>query len=253
MTRRTRVLAIVMVGAAVPACSVLAGLTENYRVADGSSPTGEGGNGDEDGALPDGFIPDGGADALPDQVEADGGNFCDRVNQLNADFCDDFEDAPLTTDSGVPPNWSRLQNDNGAMVRVVAGGKDGARGLDVDGTIGNTMLSRNVFLVKTLARAEAPEVYLTYDVDFDFKVLESGADYLRWASSTSRAFRRKTMGRPCTRRTTWSDDSTQRGPLFPLRLARGTTRISHSATRPPGRRSIASSRSMERAARRSST
>ena len=179
MTRRMRGVALVLLGVAVPACSVLAGLTDDYRLAGDSAST-EGGSADgavdKDGALPDGFVPgDGGPDALPDQLVGDGGRFCDTVAKAHLDFCEDFENAPLAT--GTPPNWT-VKNDIGAVFKVAAGGMTGgARGLDVDGTTASTNTSRNAYLVRTLPAALSPGNYLSYDLQFDFMMVESGADY----------------------------------------------------------------------------
>jgi|GEM_PF-2401621 len=184
MTRRLRVLAIVMLGAAVPACSVLAGLTEDYRLADGGgvTPPGEGGtdgNPDKDGTLPDGFVPDGGTDAPIDQLVADGGPFsCATVDKTNLDYCNDFEDGAA---SAMAPNayWTGIQNSSGAPITIVAGsGFSNTHGLDVDSTTAATG-SRNIFLHKTLGAALPIGSYLRYDVEFEFKVVSPLAgDYL---------------------------------------------------------------------------
>lgn len=184
MTRRKRFLALVALGAAVPACSMIAGLTEDdYRfVGDGgTTPTGEGGEGgpDKDGALPDGFIPgqDGGVDAPLDQLVADGGTFCKSVDKTNLDFCEDFEDGPTTATTAV---WTGIANSHAATIKVVdnAGLGELSRGLDIDSSSAITT-SRNIYLHKTLPANQAITAYLQYDVEFDFKLLQSVTnDYL---------------------------------------------------------------------------
>lgn len=186
MTRRMRAIAIVALGAAVPACTAIAGLTDDYHLADGGAGvTGEGGGADgsvdKDGALPDGFVPgqDGGPDAKVDQVVPDGGPFsCATIDKTDLDYCNDFEDGAA---SATAPNtyWTGIQNSSGAPITVVAGaGFDGSHGLDVDSTTAASG-SRNIYLHKTLGAAQAIGNYLRYDVEFDFKVVSPVAgDYL---------------------------------------------------------------------------
>jgi hypothetical protein len=183
MKRRMRGLAIFAVAIAMPACTALAGLTEDYRyVGDGGPGVGgEGGGegGTVDGALPDGFVPgqDGGPDAPIDRFVTDGGAFCDSVDRANGfDFCDDFEATALG--AGKPAGWTSLQNGIGATVAVVAGGHaGGSRGLDIVTNVGAGG-SRNVYLVKTLAANKPnPADYLQYDIDFDFMVVTSATVY----------------------------------------------------------------------------
>lgn len=175
MRRRTRGLVLVVLGVAASACTAIAGLTEDYRLAgDGTTTEGGAGDGnlDKDGALPDGGQ-DGGPDALP---ATDGGKrFCDGVTKdVTLDFCEDFEDAPLAV--GKPPDWSSLKNTADASVAVVTGGKSGStRMLEVDSLTAST--SRNIYLVRMLARTQPPEKYLKYEVEFDFILFESGPDY----------------------------------------------------------------------------
>jgi len=171
----------VMLGAAVSACNVIAGLSDDYRVGDGGTgPTGEGGgadgNADKDGALPDGFAPDGGADALPDQLVTDGGRFCDTVDKVGLDFCNDFEDGPTAATTAT---WTGIQNTLAATIKVVdnAGLNESSRGLDVDSASASTA-SRNIFLHKTLPGAKPIGDYLRYDVEFDFKLLASADAYV---------------------------------------------------------------------------
>ena len=174
MTRPMRVLALVLLGAAVPACTALAGLTDDYRLADAGGAGA--GNADRD-ALSEGFVPgqDGGADALVDQLGT--ARYCDTVAKP-FDFCNDFEDGDP---AAVPPEWTGVANTLAASIKVVAGaGTNGSRVLDVDSTTSSTS-SRNIILHKTLA-AGKPNAgdYLRYEVEFDFQVLACpvGVNYL---------------------------------------------------------------------------
>jgi hypothetical protein len=182
MTRRMRVIALVALCAAAPACTLIAGLTEDYRVVDGGvSPTGEGGGTDgsdsKDGALPDGFVPgtDGG-DAKNDQVVPDGGPFSCGT-ETDWDFCEDFE---LGASAATTAVWTGIANSHAATIKVVdnAGLNEKSRGLDID-SMSSSTTSRNIYLHKTLPANKAISAYLEYDIDFDFKLISSlGNDYV---------------------------------------------------------------------------
>ena len=55
MSRRMRVLGVMMLGVVAPACTMLAGLTEDYAYKPGANEAGGDGTIDQDGALADGF------------------------------------------------------------------------------------------------------------------------------------------------------------------------------------------------------
>jgi hypothetical protein len=175
---RLRAVALVLLGASVPACNVLAGLTDEYRVADDAGA--DGGTADKDGALADGFVPgqEGGADALVDQGSG-GGRFCEKADKTNLVFCNDFEDGDT---AAKVPIWTSIENTLGAKITVVdnAGLNETSRGLDVDSTSGSTS-TRNIILHQLLP-VEKPNVgdYMQYDVELDFKVVENpvASDYL---------------------------------------------------------------------------
>lgn len=179
MTRRMRVLALMMLGAAVPACSVLAGLTEDYRYAPdgGTSPTGEGGSGDgnvdKDGALPDGFVPgrDGGADAPPDQLAADGG-FCEQYGSgANVRFCDDFD---LST-SGPKWGWDDYTSSSAALTRengIGTGGSYAIRSTVTSAPAGGSSAS--------LRRQLGPDqfnAFQTQELSFSFRINKKSTLY----------------------------------------------------------------------------
>jgi hypothetical protein len=175
MAQRMRMFAIVGLAAGVAACSMLAGLTEDYRYS-GTTSSNEGGDGaGSDGRLPDGFVPgeDGGTDAL---AIPDGAKFCDTISDASLDLCEDFELSPQT--AGLPKDWARLQNDVDASVKVMPNiGVGMSVGLDVD-SISTSSGSRNTFIVRTLPATNAPAAYLLYEIDFDFKLLESAVNYV---------------------------------------------------------------------------
>lgn len=185
MTRQMRVLAIVMLGAAVPACSVLAGLTEDYRLADGGvTPPGDGGadgDDDKDGALPDGFVPDGGTDAPIDQLVADGGRFCDSVAQQGLQFCTDFEN----DDGGVfaPP----LNDVGGTATLTPTGGTDGSTGLQFTMAYPTGPGSKHFWMAKPLASGNGPSFYQHYEVQFDVRI-PSGTSTLYYVALGTLSF-----------------------------------------------------------------
>lgn len=170
-----RMFVVVGLAAGAAACSVLAGLTEDYRYSATTSSS-EGGDGaGSDGRLPDGFVPgeDGWTDAL---ATTDGARFCDTVSTASLDFCEDFELSPQT--AGMPKGWTRLQNDVDASVKVMPSiGVDMSVGLDVD-SVSTGSGSRNTFVVRTLPATSLPATYLVYEIDFDFKLLESAVNYV---------------------------------------------------------------------------
>lgn len=132
MTRRTRGIALVMFGVAMSACTAIAGLTDEYRLADGGGSAGEGGsadgNVDKDGALPDGFVPgtDGGADALPDQLVATDAGFCQQYGAAtDVTYCDDFE---LAT-SGPKWGWDDFTTTGATLARETGIGVKGSAAL----------------------------------------------------------------------------------------------------------------------------
>jgi hypothetical protein len=171
MTRQMRGLALVIFGAAVSACTALAGLTDDYRLANGDGTAGEGGSTDgnvgKDGALPDGFVPgsDGGADATQDQLVGDGGAFCDSVPQMGLEVCDDFENDGSTT-------WT-TNNDVGAgATSMIAptGGMNGSAGLQLAINLPVGSPSKHFWKAKLLPQGNNPTTYQHYEVQFDFRV-----------------------------------------------------------------------------------
>lgn len=184
MPRRARsnakaLVALATFAAALAACNLIAGLTEDYSVVsgDGSTPSGEaGGDGpvDPDGAKDGSPNTDGGQDGTitPDALPP--ARYCDSLDASGLDFCHDFEDDTL----GVMPTWSRFQKDLGtdASIEVSAeGGLGGSRGLVFETYTASTG-NRNTFLVETLAATKQPGDFLSYDIEFDFLVVASLPD-----------------------------------------------------------------------------
>ena len=92
------------------------------------TPTGEGGDGndDKDGALPDGFVPDGGTDAPIDQLVASDGRFCERVGDAsNVEFCDDFEH----DDGGPKWGWDDVTTVASSLTRENGIGTNGSNAI----------------------------------------------------------------------------------------------------------------------------
>jgi hypothetical protein len=176
-----RVLALVALGAAVSACTAIAGLTDDYHLAGdagGVGPGSEGGGGDgnvdKDGALPDGFVPgqDGGADAPIDQVVPEGGTFCDQYGSaLNVKYCDDFE---LTT-SGPKWGWDDFTTSSATIVRengIGAGGSAALRATVTSAPAGGS----SAYLRKQMA-PDPFTSFLTQELSFSFSVSKKSTTY----------------------------------------------------------------------------
>lgn len=234
MGRRMRVLAIVALGTALSACTMLAGLTDDYRFVDGGvSSTGEGGGTDgndgKDGALPDGGSFRRTAAGMRRAIRLYRTASCGT--QPSFDYCNDFEDGPA---SAMSPNayWTGIQNSSAAPITVVAGsGVGNTHGLDIDSTTAASG-SRNIYLHKTLGAALAIGTYLRYDVEFDVKVVSPVAgDYLavgvlNFTGSRRRGRRRRLSdGRPRRAADAQGDWRDQRArhmaPRAPRARARG--------------------------------
>jgi hypothetical protein len=178
MARKARSIVIVAVCAgALVACNLIAGLTEDYAY---NAANGDGGPGSTDGntdgmgltegSTTDSPSGDAGTDAKNDAIT---GRFCDGVDKTGLDFCADFEDDPV----GVAPAWTPGLNDTtgvDASVKVMASaGHDSARGLDIQCDTSNTGISRNSFFARTLPPTDAPATFLSYDIEFDFRLVSS--------------------------------------------------------------------------------
>lgn len=164
MARRMRVCALVLIGAVAPACTMLAGLTDDYAYKPGATAN-EGGDGtvDQDGAFPDGFVPpqDGGMDVKADQV-ADAGPFCENVAQFGLQWCSDFEN----DDGGV---FMPLNDVSGTASLAATGGTGGSTGLQFAMT-NSAGGSKHFWYAKVLASGNGPSFYQHYEVQFDVRV-----------------------------------------------------------------------------------
>lgn len=186
MTRRTRGLALVILGAAVSACTAIAGLTDDYRLADGGGSAGEGGSGDgnvdKDGALPDGFVPgtEGGADAKLDQQVTDGGSFCDSVEKSGLQFCTDFD----SDDGGA---FSTVNDVSGTAALAPGAGTNGSMGYQFMMTYPSGGASKHFWLAKALAAGNPPSFYQHYEVQFDVRIA-SGTSTLYYVALGTLSF-----------------------------------------------------------------
>ncbi len=170
MTRRTRGLALVLFALAVPACTALAGLTDDYRLADAGGTATEGGSGDgnvdKDGALSEGSTPgDGSADATNDQLVGDGGAFCATVPTQG-----------LENGNGGPwiPN---NDGDGGTSTVTPTGGANGSAGFQFTMNDPTGSSSKHLWMAKLLPGANDPTTYRHYELQFDFRVLSGTLPY----------------------------------------------------------------------------
>lgn len=175
---RARTVAALSLSAAVlAACNILTGLDADYQLKSGAS-TSEGGT--DEGGGTDGQGPDGQTDAPIGQDGGDGGpvSFCasQRDGSIDDDFfCADFEDG--VEGNGVPKGWTRAADtfDGGTIKLVADAGKNGSYALDV--VSDTAAVSRQTRLYKAFLPTKPTDQYAEYEVEFDFRLLESSFDY----------------------------------------------------------------------------
>lgn len=173
---RARSLAALSIAAiALAACNLLTGLDADYELKSDAT----GGEGGTEGGDPDGQTADAQSDAPPGQDASDAAvSFClTHVDGSAADdyFCADFENDVEGDDT--PTGWMRAADTfDGGTIRVVAdAGIGGSRALEVRSE--TAAVSRQTRVYKELDAVMAPDQYLAYEVDFDFKLLDSSLDY----------------------------------------------------------------------------
>ena len=177
MTRRTRGLALVVLGVAVSACTAIAGLTDDYHLAgDGTTTEGGAGDGnvDKDGALPDGFVAGdgGGSDAPADQQVT--GTFCDQNGGASdVTYCWDFEQAT----AGPLWGWSDQSTIAATLAVEDSIGMNGSHALHAyvpsAGDGGST-----AYLRKQLGGPDTFNSFQMHELSFSFSIKKKGTLYV---------------------------------------------------------------------------
>lgn len=166
---KMRLVAALALASGVAACSMLAGLTEDYRYTGGPGSSNEGGSetGSQDGDAPgDGQASD---TSMPNDGGGDGSTvpLCTAAKmQPGVALCTDFE-----TGSDQATGWTLLNDigDAGSTKLSTTDGVGPSSALEFSMTYSGGM-SRHLWLAKKLPSGNGPSFYRHYEVDFDFRI-----------------------------------------------------------------------------------
>ena len=168
--RHGSVAALSVAATLLGACNLLTGLDADYQLKSGASTEG----GTEEGGGPDGSSPDSSKNDAPAPDASDASTrFCDHYEAGIDLLCTDFEDGMGA--NGAPAGWLPVNDTvDGGSITVIA---DPKRGRVLDVTSPNASASRQTRVYQRLTTGKASELYLAYEVDFDFRLVESTLDY----------------------------------------------------------------------------